>query len=129
MSSDPAANADRWEAWPTHAVSPTQGDLNLAPQAAHASQGAVGRGQRGQTPPTLTPRQVWAAARASNHIAATAPYTRREQANSRATLTVARELLRCRLLEGGRDVLLERVAELLDAAASGTHPFCVQLPH
>ena len=43
-------------------------------------------------------------------------------------LTVAQELLRCRLLESGHDVLLERVAELLDAAASGSPPFCVQLP-
>ena len=42
----------------------------------------------------------------------------------RAVITVARELLRCRLQEGGRDVLLERVAELLDAAASGAPPFC-----
>ena len=58
----------------------------------------------------------------------TTPYTRREQANSRAALTVARELLQCRLLEGGRDVLLERVAELLGFAASGAHPFCTQLP-
>ena len=41
---------------------------------------------------------------------------------------VARELLQCRLLEGGRDVLLERVAELLGFAASGDHPFCTQLP-
>ena len=41
---------------------------------------------------------------------------------------MARELLRCRLLEGGRDVLLERVAELLDAAASGAPPFSIQLP-
>src|SRR3954470_2271 len=56
------------------------------------------------------------------------PYTRREQANSRAALTVARELLQCRLLEGGRDVLLGRVAELLGFAASGAHPFCIQLP-
>ena len=40
---------------------------------------------------------------------------------------VARELLQCRLLEGGRDVLLERVAELLGFAASGAHPFCTQL--
>ena len=35
------------------------------------------------------------------------PYTRWEQANLRAALTVARELLQCRLLEGGHDVLLE----------------------
>ena len=41
---------------------------------------------------------------------------------------MARELLQCRLLEGGRDVLLERVAELLGFAASGAHPFCTQLP-
>ena len=90
MSSDLAANADRWAAWPAHAVSPTQGDLNLAPQAARAPQGAAGCGRRGQTPPALTPRQVWDAARASNHAAATAPYTRREQANSRDALTMAR---------------------------------------
>ena len=46
----------------------------------------------------------------------------------RAALTVARELLRCRLMESSRDALLERVAELLDAAASGAPPFCHQLP-
>ena len=46
----------------------------------------------------------------------------------KAALTVARELLRCRLQESGHDVLLERVAELLDAAASGAPPFCIQLP-
>ena len=40
---------------------------------------------------------------------------------------MARELLQCRLLEGGRDVLLERVAELLGFAASGANPFCTQL--
>ena len=45
-----------------------------------------------------------------------------------ASLMVARELLRCRLKEGGRDTLLERVAELLDAAASGAPPFCYLLP-
>ena len=55
-------------------------------------------------------------------------YIRREQANSRAVLIVAQELLQCRLMEGGRDVLLERVAELLGLAASGAHPFCTQLP-
>ena len=41
---------------------------------------------------------------------------------------MAQELLQCRLLEGGRDVLLERVAELLGFATSGAHPFCTQLP-
>src|SRR3954471_14786472 len=100
MSSDPAATAARGAAWPAHAMSPAQGDLNLAPQAARAPQGTAGHGRRGQTPPALTPRQVRAAARASNHAAATAPYTRQEQANSRAVLTVARELLRCPFLEG-----------------------------
>ena len=48
--------------------------------------------------------------------------------NSRAALTVVWELLQCRLLEGGHDVLLERVAELLGFAASGAHPFSTQLP-
>ena len=42
-------------------------------------------------------------------------------------LVVARELLRCRLMESGRDALLERVAELLDAAAMGVPPFGYQL--
>ena len=37
---------------------------------------------------------------------------------------VARELMRCRLMESGRDALLERVAQLLDAATSGAPPFC-----
>ena len=128
MSSNPATNAECWAAWPAHAVPPSQGDLNLVSQAARALQGTARCGRRGQTPPALTPRQVRAAARASNHATATAPYTRREQANSRAALTVARELLRCRLLECGHDVLLERVAELLEAAASGAPPFCIQLP-
>ena len=41
-----------------------------------------------------------------------------------AAIIVARELLRCRLAEGGRDALLERVAELLDAACRGAAPFC-----
>jgi len=89
---------------------------------------STGRGQRGQASSTLTPRQVQAAARAASHAAATAPHSRWEQANMRAALTVARELLRCRLMESGRDTLLERVAELLDAAASGAPPFCYRLP-
>ena len=46
----------------------------------------------------------------------------------KAALMVARELLRCRLQESGHDVLLERVAELLDAGALGAPLFCVQLP-
>ena len=41
-----------------------------------------------------------------------------------AALTVAQELLRCRLMESGRDALLERVAELLDTVAMGAPPFC-----
>ena len=45
----------------------------------------------------------------------------------RAALVVARELLRCRLMESGRDALLECVTELLDAAAMGAPPFCYQL--
>ena len=45
----------------------------------------------------------------------------------RAALTVARELLRCRLMESDRDALLKRVAELLDAAASGALPFYFHL--
>ena len=45
----------------------------------------------------------------------------------RAALTVARELLRCRLMESGRDALLERVTKLLDTAATGAPPFCYQL--
>ena len=45
----------------------------------------------------------------------------------RPVLIVARELLRCWLMESGRDALLERFAELLDAAASGAPPFCTPL--
>ena len=40
-----------------------------------------------------------------------------------AALIVARELLRCRLAENGRDALLERVAELLDCACRCEPPF------
>src|SRR4051812_12978973 len=126
MSGDQAGNQCPWAAWPTCAEPPASSDP--VPQAARGPQGAAGRGRRGQASATLTPRQARSAARASNHAAATTPYTRQEQANSRAALTVARELLQCRLLEGGRDVLLERVAELLGFAASGAHPFCIQLP-
>src|SRR4051812_14691820 len=126
MSGDQAGNQCPWAAWPTCAEPPAPG--SSAPQAARGPQGAAGCGRRGQASATLTPRQARSAARASNHAAATTPYTRREQANSMAALMVARELLQCRLLEGGHDVLLERVAELLSFAASGAHPFCVQLP-
>src|SRR4051812_44910783 len=126
MSGDQAGNQCPWAACPFCAEPPAPGDP--APQAARGPQGAAGRGRRGQASATLTPRQERSAARASNHAATTTLYTRREQANSRAALSVARELLQCRLLEGGRDVLLERVAELLGFAASGAHPFCVQLP-
>ena len=42
----------------------------------------------------------------------------------RAAVIVAGELLQCRLLESGREALLERVAELLDAACRGAAPFC-----
>ena len=41
----------------------------------------------------------------------------------RAAVIMARELLRCMLLESGRDALLERVAELLDAACWGEASF------
>ena len=40
---------------------------------------------------------------------------------------VVRELLQCRLMESGRDALLERIAELLDAVSTGAPPFCYQL--
>ena len=126
MSGDQAGNPDPWAAWPACADPLALG--NPVPQAARGPQGAAGRGRHGQASTALTPRQARSAARASNHAATTTPYTRREQANSRAALTVARELLQCRLMEGGRDVLLEQVAQLLGFAASGAHPFCTQLP-
>ena len=126
MYGDQAGNPAPWTAWPAGAEPLAQG--NPTPQAARGPQGAAGRGRRRQTPTALTPRETRSATRAPNHAVATAPYTRREQANSRAALTVARELLQCRLMEGGHDVLLERVAELLGFAASGAHPFCTQLP-
>ena len=127
MSGDPRTDADRWAAWPVRAAAPVQEDLNPALQAARAPPNAAERGRRGQAPSTLTPRQARAVARAASHAAATTPHTRREQANMRAALTVARELLRCRLMESGPNALLERVAELLDAAATGALPFCYQL--
>ena len=124
MFGDPRNNADRWAAWPARVAPSSQEDLNPVPQAAHAPPNAVGCGWCSQTPSTLTPRQVWAGTRASRYVAATAPHTRREQANMRAALIVARELLRCQLMESGRDALLERVAELLDVVATGALPFC-----
>ena len=89
MFGDPTGNPDPWAAWPARAEPLAQGDLNPVPQAARGPQDAAGRGRRGQAAPALTPRQVRLAAKASSHTAATALYTRREQANSRATLTVA----------------------------------------
>ena len=115
-------------AWPARTEPIAQGDLNPVHQAARGPQGTAGRGRRGQATSALTPWQVQSAARASSHAVATTTYTRREQANSRAALMVARELLQCRLMEGGRDVPLERVAELLGFVALGAHPFCTQLP-
>ena len=49
--------------------------------------------------------------------------TRWEQANTRAVLVVARELLCCRLVEGDREALLSHVTVLLDTACEGTTPF------
>ena len=115
MSGDPRADSDRWAAWPARVTTPADEDLDPTLQAARAPSNAVGRGRRGQASSTLTSRQVRAAARAASHAAATAPHSRREQANMRVAFTVARELLRCRLMESSRDALLERVAELLDA--------------
>ena len=71
-------------------------------------------------------RQNCAVARAAGHAAANSR-DRREPANMRAALLVARELLRCRLLDTGHDALLLRVAELLDAAATGAEPFCFRI--
>ena len=82
MPGDQVGNPDPWAAWPARAELLALGDP--MPQAAHGPQGAAGRGRRGQASTTLTPWQAWAAARASNHAATTTPYTRREQANSRA---------------------------------------------
>ena len=128
MPGDQEGNPDPWAAWPARTEPLALGVP--VPQAARGPQGAAGRGRRGQASTALPPRQARSAARASNHAATTTttPYTRREQANSRAALTVARELLQCRLLEGGHDVLLERVAELLGFAVSGAHPFSTRLP-
>ena len=123
MSGDLRANIDHWAAWPVRAASSAQEDLNSALQATRAPPNAAGCGWCGPTPSTLTPQHARAAARASSYAATIAPHTRREQANMRVALMVARELLRRRLMESGRDALLERVAELLDAAASGAPPF------
>ena len=91
MSDDQAGNPDPWAAWRAHAE--PLAPRNPTPQAARGPQGAAGRGRRGQASTAFTPRQARSAARASNHAATTTPYTRREQANSRAALTVVRELL------------------------------------
>ena len=73
--------------------------------------------------PLPTRRQGRAAARAAEHAAASSR-DRHEMANMMAALLVARELLRCRLLDSGHDALLLRVAELLDAASTRAEPFC-----
>jgi hypothetical protein len=83
---------------------------------------ASGYRRQGPPPPPLVRRRSNAAARSSDHAASTSR-ARRELANMRAALLVARELLRCRLAESGHDALLGRVAELLDAACAGTEPF------
>ena len=76
MSGDQAGNPARWAAWPARAEPLAPGDPT--PQEARGPQGAAGRGRGGHTPTALTLRQTRSAARASNHTAATAPYTRRE---------------------------------------------------
>ena len=40
---------------------------------------------------------------------------------------MARELLRCRLLDSGHDALLLRVAKLLNAASTGAEPLCFHM--
>ena len=87
MPGDQEGNSGPWAVRPTRAEPLALGDP--VPQAARGPQGAAGRGRRGQASTALTPRQARSAARASNHAATTTPYTRREQANSRAALTVA----------------------------------------
>jgi hypothetical protein len=83
---------------------------------------AAGYRRQGPPPPPLARRCSRATARSSDHAASTS-HARRELANMRAALLVARELLRCRLAESGHDALLGRVVELLDAACVGTEPF------
>ena len=124
MSGDPRTNTDHWAACPVRAAPSAQEDLDFALQAARAPPNAARRGRRGPAPSTLTPRCARAAARALSYDVAPAPHTRRERANMRAALIVAQELLRCGLAESGCDALLERIAELLDAASRGTPPFC-----
>ena len=87
MTGDRAGNPDPSAAWPACAEPLASGDP--MPQAARGPQGTASRGRRGQASTALTPRQVRSAARASNHAATMTPYTRREQANLRAALTVA----------------------------------------
>ena len=65
-----------------------------------------------------------ATTRSLGYAAVMAPHTWQEQVNMRAALIMVRELRRYRLVESGRDSLLECVAELLDAACRGTAPFC-----
>src|SRR4051812_41299808 len=110
MSGDPRAYSGRWATWLAWATTPAHEDLDPTPQAARAPSNAAGHGRRCHTSSILTPRQVRVTARAASHAAAMAPHSRRKQANMQAALTVARELLRCWLMESGRDVLLERVA-------------------
>ena len=110
------AHVDHWVVQ-TSSVAPTgEEDLHFALLATRVPPGAIGCGGRVAQPSPLVPPYSRAAARSVNYAAATAPHSCREHANMQAAVIVARELLWCRLLESGRDALLERVAELLDAA-------------
>ena len=62
-----------------------------APPTGGAAEPATPAGDAGEG--NVTPRQVRDTARAASHAAATAPHSRLEQANMRAALTVARELM------------------------------------
>ena len=119
MADGPGAHVEHWVVQASSTALADEEDLHSALLVARGLPGATSRGGRMAQPSPLVPCHNRAVARSANHAAATAPHTRREQANMWAVVIVARELLRCRLLESGREALLERVAELLDAAFRG----------
>ena len=105
MADAPRAHIEHWVVQTSSAAPTGEKDLHSALLAARIPPGATGRGGRAAQTSPLALRRSRAAARSANYAAATAPYSCREQANMRVAVIVARELLRCRLLESGRDAL------------------------
>lgn len=128
MAEVPGDCVERWAARATQMASLGHG-VHHRPMlpAAGANTGVNHHRRHGP----LSPPPIWhrnrATAWSSSYVVVSSLHARWEQANTQAALVVARELLRCKVAEGGRDALLSCVNELLDAACEGVAPFRIRL--